>query len=243
MAEWSGGCMIFNEIATNNLFTEDLTGERNKVQTFLKENPQSVIDIGGAMGSWADEVVTAYLDCNSTKYLSGKTNSLLFDGNISDYEGWMSVLDHVKENGKFDFAICTQTLEDIRNPQLVLKMLPLIAKEGYIDVPSKYHEFRINEKPDDHDRQIWGLRGDIIGYTGHRWILNMVDSVFELYPKLPFVEHLPGLDWLNSDPPEKMMLCFWWKDNIPFRTVNDDFIGPNPPSVYNYYREGLKRGL
>ena len=71
----------------------------------------------------------------------------------------------------------------------------------------------------------------------------MVGSVFELYPKLPFVEHLPALDWLNYDPPEKMMLCFWWKDSIEFKTVNDDFIGPNPPSVYKYYTEGLKRGL
>ncbi len=31
--------MIYNEVASNDLFTEDLQGERNKVQTFLKDNP------------------------------------------------------------------------------------------------------------------------------------------------------------------------------------------------------------
>lgn len=239
MEEWNGGFMIFNEIATN-----ELGHERDKVLAYIKERKyKNVIDIGGAMGSWADEVVNAYLDCNATNYLSGKTDKYLFDGNISDYEGWQWVQTFVAKKGLFDFAICTQTLEDIRNPPLVLRMLSKIAKEGYIDVPSKYHEFRINEKPSDKDRPIWGLRGHTIGYTGHRWILNMVDGIFELYPKLPFVEHLYGLDWLNSEPPEKLMLCFWWKDNIPFKIVNDDFLGPNPPSVYNYYREGLRKGL
>ena len=233
--------MIFNEIATNDLFLENLTGERNKVQTFLKANPQGVVDIGGAMGSWIDEYVSAYLDWNATKYLNGKTKALLFDGNISDCEGWVSILAYVENNGKFSFAVCTQTLEDIRNPSLVLQMLPKIAKQGYIDVPSKYHEFRINEKPDPLSS--WGLDSNTIGYTGHRWIMNMVDGIFEMYPKLPFVEHLIGLKWLNSDPPEKMMLCFWWKDDIPFRIVGNDFLGPNPPSVYKMYVEGLRRGL
>ena len=233
--------MIFNEVLTNDLFTEDLTGERNKVQRFLEESPQMVVDVGGAMGSWLREYVNAYLDYNSTRYLSGRTNAFLFDGNISDYEGWESILKDVESNGKFDFAVCTQTLEDIRNPSLVLEMLPRIAEQGYIDVPSKYHEFRICEKPDSLSE--WGLSSYTIGYSGHRWIMNMVDRVLEMYPKLPFIEHLDGLKWLRDSVPEKLMLCFWWKDDIPFRIVGDDFLGPNPPSIYNMYVEGLKGGL
>ncbi len=250
--------MIFNETITNDLFTEKLDGERNKVQNYLKANPGlKVIDVGGAMGSWADEFVTAYLDCNSSAYLAGKTTARLFDGNISDEEGWWTVLQHIKEHGKFDFAICTQTLEDIRNPTLVLKMLPQIAKQGYIDVPSKFLEFKVNEMPGDEDRPKWGLKGNIFGYTGHRWIFNMIKEgneypVIELYPKLPFIEHLTGLEKLTEAKEiiengktiyPKYMLCFWWQDVIPFKIVNDDFIGPNPFFVYQYYREGLNRGL
>jgi len=234
--------MIYDEKVTDDLFLENLQGERNKVFTFIKENRPKTLDIGGAMGSWADEFVSAYLDCNATKYL-GQTQALLFDGNISDPEGWEQVLSHVEENGKFDFAICTQTLEDIRNPSFVCQMLPKVAKAGYIDVPSKYHELKVNEWPSDSDRKIWGIKGHILGYTGHRWIMNMEDGVLVMYPKLPFVEHLEGLDFFDPDNVPGHMLCFWWKDNIPFRIAMDDFLGPNPPTVYNAYREGLRKGL
>jgi len=236
--------MIRNEVVTDHLFLENLQGERNKVQTYLKENPSlKVLDVGGAMGSWANEFVAAYLDCNASQYLTGKTKALLFDGNISDPEGWDSILDHVAKNGKFDFAVCTQTLEDIRNPSFVCQRLPLVAKAGYIDVPSKYHELKVNERPSDQDRPKWGLKGHILGYTGHRWIMNMVDGVLEMYPKLPFIEHLEGLDFFDPENPPGHMLCFWWEGSIPWKIVNDDFIGPNPYFVYKYYREGLRRGL
>jgi hypothetical protein len=103
---------------------------------------------------------------------------------------------------------------------------------------------KVNEKPDDNDRPIWGIKGHIFGYTGHRWIMNMVNKVLEMYPKLPFIEHLDGLeDISNLENPPGHMLTFWWTGDLPFRIVNDDFLGPNPPSVYRYYREGLRRGL
>jgi len=237
--------MIYNEIASNDLFIESLQGERNKVQTYLKENSEfKVIDVGGAMGSWAEPRVDAYLDINSTSYLKGKSEALLFDGNLSDPEGYDSILAYVAEHGKFDFAICTQTLEDIRNPSFVLQMLSKIAKEGYIDVPSKYHEFRIAEVP--KPLSDWGQTRYNRGYTGHRWILNMHNKVFEMYPKLPFVFNLAGLNFLKSDdstPLEKGMLCFWWKDSIEWKIVGDDFLGPNPPSVFKLYIDGLTKGL
>jgi hypothetical protein len=235
--------MIYAEKITNDLWLEDYKGERNKVLTYLEmSNFEKVIDVGGAMGSWVDEYVTAYFDCN-TDILVGNEKRM-FKGNLSEPEDWEEVFQYVKENGKFDFANCTQTLEDIRNPSFVLKNLPKIAKEGYIDIPSKYLELKFgNENPDSKDRIIWGLDGLIMGYTGHRWIFNMNDKVLEMYPKLPFIEHLTGLDDLIFHKDPKYMLCFWWKEDIPFKIVNDDFIGPNPPSVYNMYREGLKKGL
>ena len=247
--------MIIDPAVTNDLFTEALDGQRNKVQTFLKNRPDfSVLDVGGAMGSWLDEFVTAYLDCNASEYLAGKSKAQLFDGNISDEEGWESILAYVAEHGKFDFASCTQTLEDIRNPSLVLKMLPKVALQGYIDVPSKFLELKTgNEMPCDEDRVKWGLKGLIQGYTGHRWIFNMLeDGLLELYPKLPFTEHLTGLEKMTEAIEVKQdgktifpkyMLCFRWEGSIDFKIVNDDFIGPNPYEVYRYYREGLNRGM
>lgn len=229
--------MIFNEIVT------DETKERARVLEYLQRKQfKSVIDIGGAGKPWANEYVTAYLDMNADWRLKGKTDAVLFNENISDIEGWLRVFQHVDKNGPFDFAICTQTLEDIRNPPIVLRELPLITKGGYIDVPSKYHELRYGcERPDEKEMRNRGMTSHIMGYSGHRWIMNMVDRVLELYPKLPFIEHLEGLHQWNVVPGDA--LCFWWKESIPFKIVGDDFLGPNPPAIYRMYREGLAKGL
>ena len=214
--------------------------ERKKVLEFLKDKSFSVVDVGGAGGPWADEFATSYVDMNSD-WRMPNSKKLIFNANISDEEGWLDVIKHVKENGKFDFAICTQTLEDIRNPPLPLRMLPLIAKEGYIDVPSKYHELTWGcEKPDKDEMKRRGLKSYVMGYSGHRWIMNMIDNVLVLYPKIPLIEHLEGLEWEGT---HGSALCFWWKDTIEFEIVGNDFLGPNPPGVSTMYREGLRRGL
>jgi len=53
--------MIFNSVVTN-----DLNGNRDKVLEHLRETDLKVVDVGGAMGSWADEVVNAYVDINAS---------------------------------------------------------------------------------------------------------------------------------------------------------------------------------
>lgn len=222
--------------------TNDLQGNRNRVLDYIRTNECSTVDVGGAMGSWSEEVVSAFVDINASKYKG--TDKQLFDVNISDYEAWQPILDYVAKYGKFEFAICTQTLEDIQCPMVVLKMLPRIAAMGYIDVPSKYMELKPQEFPSDPDREIWGIDGHILGYTGHRWIMSLVaNDRLIMCPKLPFIEHMRGLDWWNKENPPGYHYCFWWTDDIPFEIVNDDFLGPNPPSVYNAYREALRRGL
>lgn len=230
--------MIFNSVVTN-----DLGGNRNKVLEHLRETDLKVVDVGGAMGSWADEVVNAYVDINASHYL-GKKGKVLFDVNISLHEEWDEVRAYVETHGFFDFAICTQTLEDIQCPAVVLKMLPRIAHAGYIDIPSKYMELKPQEFPSDPDREIWGINGHILGYTGHRWIMSLVkDEKLIMCPKLPFVEHMRGLDWWDKENPPGYHYCFWWQANIPFEIVNNDFLGPNPPSVYDAYRKALRQGL
>jgi hypothetical protein len=230
--------MLFNSVVTN-----DLQGNRGKVLDYLRGRNLKVLDVGGAMGSWADEVVTAYADINADQYLK-EHGKKLFCINISDYETWASIHAHVHMHGMFDFAVCTQTLEDIQCPSVVLKMLPRVAKMGYIDVPSKYMELKPQEFPSDPDREIWGIDGHILGYTGHRWIMSLVqDEKLIMCPKLPFVEHMRGLDWWDKTNPPGYHYCFWWKDGIAYEIVNNDFLGPNPPSVYNAYREALRAGL
>ena len=54
-------------------------------------------------------------------------------------EGWTELLEIVSKSGKYDFAICRHTLEDIENPQFVTKKLQQVAKAGFA-FPSKFME-------------------------------------------------------------------------------------------------------
>ena len=70
-----------------------------------------VIDIGASLNAWTDSITDATIDIieNPNK------NKLHFLGNLNYFEVWENILDYVNENGKFDFSICTHTLEDISN--------------------------------------------------------------------------------------------------------------------------------
>ena len=244
---------------------------RNEViHHIVEKDYKSVLDVGGAMGAWPNataqhfykrDVLTAYMDYNAKSSIgvSLDTGALLFGGNMSNYWEWAEILEHVQSHGKFEFCICTQTLEDIRDPVTVLHMLPKVAERGYIDIPSKYLELTkgcegntLDPKTDIPD---WGIHSPIYGFTGHRWIMNMIDNVLWVLPKLPFIEVIEDLEQYGpqlSDgfaekptmPDSNGFLAFWWEgDEIPCKVVGDDFLGPNPPAVYNMYRECLRKGL
>jgi hypothetical protein len=73
--------------------------------------------------------------------------------------------------GQFDFAICSQTLEDVRDPIWVCDELIRVAKAGYIEVPSRLEE------------QSYGVHGPWVGWSHHRWLVDVsavgIDFVFK----------------------------------------------------------------
>jgi hypothetical protein len=64
-----------------------------------------------------------------------------------------------------DYAICSQVLEDIRDPIWVCAEINRIAKRGYIEVPSKIAELSLG---------IGSPRW--VGYQHHRWIVEIADN-------------------------------------------------------------------
>jgi hypothetical protein len=198
--------------------------ERSDVIQYLTEKKfNSVLDIGFSVNSWSKPFTTHYVDIMEA---SG-TNAIPFLGNISEYDVWNEVLDYVKQNGKFDFAICTHTLEDISSPQMICKLLPRIAKEGYIAVPSKYAELSIQES---------NGCGPYRGWIHHRWIFNKENDEFVAYPKLVFIEHI-DLSNMNFRPEKD--LRFFWKDSFEMKVINNDWLGPTDSAVCNLYKNGL----
>lgn len=105
----------------------------------------------------------------------------------------------------FDFSICTQTLEDIRDPIWVCSELIRISKKGLIEVPSRLYETS------------YGIEGKrLAGAHHHRWIIDLDNGVLRFTFKTSWV-HLP---WIaNKKPPkgEKRFLRLIWKDNFRYK--------------------------
>jgi hypothetical protein len=67
----------------------------------------------------------------------------------------------------FDFSICSQTLEDIRDPVGACQELMRVARSGYIEVPSRLREI-FHHKRGYLWRRILG-RPLRVGFGHHRW--------------------------------------------------------------------------
>lgn len=197
---------------------------RPEVIEYLKQKKYSrVLDVGGSVNSWSSSYITHCTDIQK----HNNQDIHQFIGNISTYGIWKTILDDVEKNGKFDFVICTHTLEDIASPQLVCEMLPQIANEGYIAVPSKYWELNKHEGP-------------YYGWIHHRWVFNKEENNFVAYPKLPFLEHvnIPSVfEWGNDGKVNPFDLSFFWKETFKLNIINNDYMGPDVNSVIQYYNK------
>jgi Methyltransferase domain len=99
---------------------------------------------------------------------------------------------------QFDFAICSHTLEDVRDPVRACEGLTRVARAGYVEVPSRLEE------------QMPGVQGPWVGWGHHRWLCGVrtdgIDFVFKHHivharedmqvPHRPLIPRGEGLDAL-----------------------------------------------
>lgn len=182
-----------------------------------------VLDIGGWHNQWAPQYVTEVVDIFDVPGVK------VYRGNINMPTVWNTIMTEVEAKGLFDFCICTHTLEDIANPALPIEMMPKVAKEGFIAIPSKYAEACINQ---------YGFRGHI----HHRWIYNQEDDKIVAYPKINYLEHAPMSDQLANhlDRNTNEELQFFWKAELPIEFVNGDYLGPSDQAVMMYYENLIR---
>lgn len=200
--------------------------KRDHVIDYVKEqkelNPEyKVLDIGGSANytNWCYDIIDYVVDFNDCEDERIKQ----FKFNINYETQWKELLDFVDHNGKFDFCICSHTLEDIALPSVCLNMMPLVAKGGFVSTPSKYVEFsKVGGQP-------W------LGYIHHRWIYTFKNNVYLALPKLNFIEHIPELRKLGTSNPNVSELSFFWKDDIEYKILNNDYMGPTVTDVIDYY--------
>jgi hypothetical protein len=112
------------------------------------------------------------------------------------------------EDGQFDFAVCSQTLEDVRDPVWVSHELQRVALAGYIEVPTLREELT------------YGVQGPWVGYGHHHWLVLVGDGELEFVFKHHVVHrsgfHLPeGSEALLT--PSQRVRGFWWEGSFAAR--------------------------
>lgn len=212
-------------------------GNRKGLIKWIKDQKENgvftVIDVGGSMFGWSSDFVDAICDMNPPEKDISDRNIKIFKLNINDPYAWEEVDRYVSINGKFDFSICTHTLEDISNPVFVCKKLAQVSKAGYIAVPSKYIEMARFEHSQYRYR----------GFIHHRWVFSIKNNKFFGYPKIPYLEHDPIFDTIAIPHVNVGDLSFYWNNSIPIEIVNNDYLGPNIDAVIEYYKGLLNDDL
>ena len=201
---------------------EAIKGKKN-------EGPFTVIDVGGSKNGWSSEIIDALVDFQPNNN-NDNEKIKIFCIDITDPDQWEEVVNYVDKHGKYDFSICTHTLEDINNPKHVCKQLSYISHQGYIAVPSKYREL---------SRFIEGM-SPYRGYIHHRYIFNIENNEVIAYPKINFLEYMEFFDKVADKSENKCDLSFLWKDEINIKYINNNYLGPDIASIETYYLNLLR---
>jgi SAM-dependent methyltransferase len=101
----------------------------------------------------------------------------------------------------FDFVVCSQTLEDIRDPIRACSEIIRVGRAGYIETPS-----RLGESIIDFDR--------LIGGSHHRWLVEIEGNCILFRVKHHFLHtqwkyHVPASYRRVIDPSQTIVFLFW----------------------------------
>lgn len=179
--------------------------ERNALEIEARLAPDAlVLDVGGwgspfGRADWVLDLMP-YETRGLYGYEAGASEERFSAGtwvqlDICDHTPWPF------DDHQFDFAVCSHTLEDIRDPIWVCRELQRVAKAGYVETPSRAEE------------QSWGVHGDWVGWSHHRWLVDLVDGTLRFAMKpavLNATDHFPPghADLLS---PDERVVTLWWE--------------------------------
>ena len=155
-----------------------------------------VIDVGASANAWTDPVTAATADI---KPLAG--SKLHFQIDIQREKQWDQIVDYCDQNGQFDFAICSHTIEDLHLPDVCLEYLPRIARQGIVIVPSIHRELGRGDRGQPSK-----------GYDHHLWCYTKgLDNELLMIPKMVHLEHK---DYIIDTSGQQDELQFLWRSDI-----------------------------
>ncbi len=108
----------------------------------------------------------------------------------------------------FDFVVCSQTLEDLRDPVWVCSELVRVGKAGYIEVPSRLEE------------QSYGIQGPWVGWGHHHWLVDVTPGHIDFVFKHHIVHGRPSAHfpaWFGASlSSEERVSQLWWEGTFDF---------------------------
>ena len=197
---------------------KNLIGDVKKI---ISDNDYKTIDIGASLQFWSYPECKFVADIVKIEQEGVK----FFDFNIQDKNTWTELLNYVEEHGKFDYSICSHTLEDVITPTDLLELLPKISKKGYIAIPSKYNEFMF----------LWDNK--YRGNAHHKQIIDVKDDMICIYPKYPFIEVFEETDKVLENNLGNELVVFW-EDEIPYKFfAQDNIFNSDGELIKEFYKQ------
>ena len=180
-----------------------LAANRERIEAMLPGDAV-VLDVGGWGSPWARADWVVDVMPYETRGLYGDPDP---EGERFGPETWVERDVCARDpwpfaDDQFDFAVCSHTLEDLRDPVWVCAELSRVARAGYVEAPSRLEE------------QSWGVIGDHVGWSHHRWLVDIDGDRIEFVAK-PHVIHAnpefhfpPGVADVLTDE-ERVQSLFW----------------------------------
>ena len=113
-------------------------------------------------------------------------------------------------DNEFDFVIASHVLEHVNDPTKFLNEVSRVAKQGYIEVPTKLEDNLVFENKKAH---LWHLEFDDID---QQLIIKKKIQVFE-----PILT-VSAINKLRKYFSDSLIIQLLWKDKIDFKIISDN---------------------
>lgn len=115
----------------------------------------------------------------------------------------------------FDFVMCTQTIEDLYNPFLILDEMSRVSKRGLIVSPSMGADMEFQKI--DYTDWLTGARR-MPGHAHHKWLLKVENKKLILIPKIYPI--LYTSDFQIDKWKGERNIYYYWEGKLNYKEFN-----------------------
>jgi SAM-dependent methyltransferase len=124
----------------------------------------------------------------------------------------------------FDFVVCSNLLEDVRDPIAVCREINRVGKAGYIETPSRLREIFAKSRRFSWRRFVGGAGAPEVGFYHHRWLVEGEGTHLKFTAKTAGLLEDPSFYLTRRDIGRKLTeaesgLGLFWQDRFTFEEV------------------------